>query len=132
MTIDTHDGGECFFHTQLMDLLHQQYGHGMYAMEYRSEHWSHPVYLAFWRIYTHVGRPNPILHALWIVSIHEAPADRSTQMAGISDATRQAFYAYRDHFFHRISQDEHCYYPRHHHGELAVRIDSTRGSRATR
>jgi hypothetical protein len=46
-------------------------------------------------------------------------------MAGISDAAHQAFYAYHDPFFHCISQDEHCYYPRHHRGELATRIAST-------
>jgi hypothetical protein len=45
--ICTCDDGECLFHTQLMDLLHQQYGHGMYIVEYRSEHLSHPIYLAF-------------------------------------------------------------------------------------
>lgn len=33
-----HDGGRCFFHHKLMDLLHQQYGHGMYVVEYQTEH----------------------------------------------------------------------------------------------
>ena len=79
-----------------------------------------------------MGRPNPIPRALQIVSIHEAPADRSTQMAGISDATRQAFYAYRDHFFHHISQDERRYYPHRCRGELAARIANTVGEQSNR
>ena len=53
------------------------------------------------------------------MSIHEAVAERSTQMAGINDAARQAFYAYRDHFFEDISQDTR------RHGELAMTIAST-------
>ena len=74
-----------------------------------------------------MGRPNPIMRAFWIVSIHVAPTDRSTQMVGIHDVARQAFYAYHDHFFHHISQDERCYYPRHHRGELAARNASAVG-----
>ena len=76
------------------------------------------------------GKPNPILCALWIVSILEAPADRSTQMVGMSDAAHHAFYAYHDQFFHRISQDKCHYYPRHRHGELAVGIASTMGEQS--
>ena len=94
-----------------MDLLHQQYGQGMYAVEYQSEHWIHPEYPSFWRIYAHVGRPDPVLRTLRVVSVHEAPAPRCTQMAGISDAARQALYSYRNHFFHMINQDEDRYYP---------------------
>jgi len=118
VTFCTRDGGECFFHHKLMDLLHQQYGQGMYAVEYRSEHWSHPEYPSFWRIYAHVGRPNPVLRALRVVSVHEAPAPRSTQMA---------LYSYRDHFFDMINQDEDRYYPRRCCGELAAMIASAAG-----
>ena len=54
---------------------------------------------------------NPILRAIQVASVHEAPAPRCTQMAGISDAARQALYSYRNHFFHMINQDEDRYYP---------------------
>ena len=94
-------------------------------MEYRSEHWSHPEYSAFWKIWAHVGRPNPKLRALRILSIHEEVVERSTQMAGINDAARQAFYTYQDHFFKGISQDARCYYPRRRRGDLAMTIAST-------
>jgi hypothetical protein len=125
VTVCTRDGGECFFHSELKRLLDQQLGHGMFSVEYRSEHWSHPDYPAYWKVWAHVGRPNPTLRALRIMSIHEAVAERSTQMAGINDAARQAFYAYRDHFFEEISQDERRYYPRRRRGELAMTIAST-------
>jgi len=46
-------------------------------------------------------------------------------MAGINDAAPQAFYAYRDHFFEEISQDERRYNPRRRRGELAMTIAST-------
>ena len=94
-------------------------------MEYRREHWSHPEYSVFWKVWAHVGRPNPTLRVLRIMSIHEAVAERSTQMAGIHDAARQAFYAYRDHFFEDINQDARRYYPRRLRGELAMTIVST-------
>ena len=97
----------------------------MFAVEYRSEHWSHLDYLAYWKVWAHVSMPNPTLRALRIMSIHEAVAERSTQMAGINDAARQAFCAYRDHFFEEISQDERRYYPRRRRGELAMTIAST-------
>jgi hypothetical protein len=53
-------------------------------------------------------------------------------MAGISDAAHQASYAYCDHFFHLISQDERRYYPRRCRGELAARIASTAGEQSNR
>jgi hypothetical protein len=52
-------------------------------------------------------------------------AERSTQMAGINDAARQAFYTYRDHFFEDTSQDARRYYPHRRRGELAMTIAST-------
>ena len=55
-----------------------------------------------------MGRPNLTLRALRIMSIHEAMAERSNQIAGINDAAREAFYAYIDHFFEDISQDARC------------------------
>jgi len=103
VTVCTRDGGESFFYSELKRLLDQQLEHGMFAVEYRSEHWSHPEYPTYWRVWAHVGRPNPTLRALRIMSIHEAVAERSTQMAGINDVARQAFYTYRDHFFEEIS-----------------------------
>ena len=53
-------------------------------------------------------------------------------MVGIRDVARQAFYAYYDHFFHRISQDERCYYPHRRRGELAARNASTVGKPSNR
>ena len=97
----------------------------MFAVEYHSEHWSQPDYPAFWKIWAHVGRLNTTLRALRIMSIHEAGAERSSQMAGINDVARQVFYAYRDHFFKDISQDARRYYPRRRRGELAMTIAST-------
>ena len=88
MTVYTRDGGECFFHRELTRLVDQQLGHRMFIVEYRSEHWSHPEYLVFWKIWAHVGRPNPTLRALRIMSIHEAVAERPPQMVGINDAAR--------------------------------------------
>jgi hypothetical protein len=123
--IYTRDGGECFFRSELTRLLDQQLGHVMFAVEYHSEHWSHPDYLAYWKFWAHVERPNSTLTVLMIISIHEALADRSTQMAGINDAACQALYAYRDHFFEHISQDARRYYPRRRRGELAMTLAST-------
>jgi hypothetical protein len=53
-------------------------------------------------------------------------------MASISDVAHQAFYAYYDHFFHLISQDERRYYPRRCRGELAARIASIAGEQSNR
>jgi hypothetical protein len=53
-------------------------------------------------------------------------------MAGISDAAHQVFFAYRDHFFHLISQDQNRYYPHRRRGELAARIASTVGGQSNR
>lgn len=97
------------------------------AVEYRSEHWSHPVYPEFWRVGCYVGRPSPILRALRMVSVHEAPANRATQLAGITDAARQAFFAYRSHFFHLIQHDALRYFPRRVHGEIGARVATTAG-----
>jgi hypothetical protein len=88
LTYCFHDSGVCFFHWRLHDLLHHQFGFGMFSIQYESTHWSHPRYEAYWKTCVHIGRPNPYLRALRIMSTREAQAPHSTQETSINDTAR--------------------------------------------
>ena len=75
----------------------------------------------------HIGRPSLYLQALRVMSTHNALSPRSTQMAALTDAARQAFFAYRDYFWATISEDEDRHYPRRRRGEIAARIAPVMG-----
>jgi hypothetical protein len=120
--ITTRDGGENFFHTELLDLLHSQFGVGMYGVEYHSEFWSHPDFPPFWKVEVHVMRPNADIRALLTRSVHSFVAERETLKAGISEAARLALFALCEEYYYKIGQSSKRHYPRRHRGQLACRV----------
>jgi hypothetical protein len=98
----------------------------MFSIQYESTHYYHPRHEAYWKACIHIGRLSLYLRALRFMSTHEVSSPRSTQMATLNDAARQALFAYQN-YFDSNSEDEDRHYPLKCQGEIAARIAPVTG-----
>lgn len=88
----------------------------MHSIQYELKYHYHTRHPAFWTAKVHIGRPSPYLRVLRVMSTHKALSRRATQLVAVTDATRLAYFAYRDYFWESIREDEDRYYPRRRRG----------------
>ncbi|KAF8691995.1 hypothetical protein HU200_039940 [Digitaria exilis] len=119
------DGGDHFYHNELLRVLDTRYRFGRVGVEYRSEWWTHVHYRSFWRTAVHVRVTDEVARAAREISVHYAMSDRDAQEAGITDAARQAYHVYRHKCFAKIKDEPERYHPRRKSGATACTIAST-------
>ncbi|CAO2168525.1 unnamed protein product [Urochloa humidicola] len=121
------DGGDCYFHRRLMELLRRHYGSGSVGVEYHCEWWTHSRFRSFWRAKVKVRVPDHWARAARRMTEHYAISARDTMEAVISDAARQAYYRYRQKLWGTIQNRPERYHPRRRRGATACTITSTAG-----
>ncbi|CAO2190326.1 unnamed protein product [Urochloa humidicola] len=110
-----------------MKMLHRHYGMGHVGVEYHCEQWTHDRFPEFWRVTVQVRVPDHEARAARRRTRHSALTDRETMEAGIGDATRQAYYRYRQELWAEIQDRPERYHPRRESGATACTIAPTAG-----